>query len=320
MVVVTGGAGFIGSCLIDQLNSEGIEDILVVDHMTDSDKWKNLIGKKFLDYYDRDDFRMLMSEGFLADMVDTFYHMGACSATTETDVNYLLDNNFAYSKEAFAYASQGGADFIYASSAATYGSGEDGYSDKSIGGLKPMNAYGYSKHIFDSWLQANGYADEALGIKFFNVFGPNEYHKGSMASMVYKAWSQISKSEKIRLFRSNDKQYEDGGQKRDFIYVKDACKAVTSIAGKKSKGIYNLGTGKARSWNDLAHAVFAAMGKEPKIEYIDMPVELSGQYQNYTQAEMGKFHDSVDGFKFSELEETVKDYVNGYLQQSWKYI
>lgn len=322
MIIVTGGAGFIGSCLIESLNRKGITDILVVDHMTESDKWKNLIGKKFTDYLDRDELRMIINDEVSYAKVDKIYHMGACSTTTERDVNYLLDNNFAYSKELFAYAQRENASFIYASSAATYGSGTSGYSDQEYDELKPLNAYGYSKYLFDQWILHHGYADDVLGLKFFNVFGPNEYHKGSMASMIYKSWQQIKDEGKIRLFKSNDEQYPDGGQMRDFVYIKDALKAIEALEEADAKGIFNIGTGKARSWNDLATAVFNAMGREVNIEYIDMPDSLKGQYQNFTEADLEKFRSTVgkEGFHYSSLEDNVRDYVEQHLQNEWKYL
>ncbi|GAB5465943.1 MAG: ADP-glyceromanno-heptose 6-epimerase [Candidatus Kapaibacteriales bacterium] len=322
MVVVTGGSGFIGSCLVDALNKKGINDILVVDHMGESDKWKNLYGKRFTDYLDRDDFRSVLSSELTSYPIDAIYHLGACSATTEKDVLYLMDNNYQYSKEVFLLAQEVGAKFIYASSAATYGLGENGYSDNLDLELKPLNAYGFSKYAFDRWLIENGYIDDALGLKFFNVFGPNEYHKGDMASMVFKAWKQIKSTGKIKLFKSNFNEYADGDQRRDFIYVKDAVSATLALADNGSNGIYNIGTGKAHSWNELMKAVFKSLGVEPDIEYIDMPERLKGQYQNFTEADMDKFHKALNGngFKFTDLEESVADYVVGYLEKGQKTI
>jgi len=320
MVIVTGGAGFIGSCLINYLNNKGIEDIIVVDHMTESDKWKNLIGKKFVDYLDKDEFRNLVNDDSISYPVNKIYHMGACSATTEKDVNYLIDNNFAYSKELFAFALRNDAQFIYASSAATYGGGENGYSDKTLDKLRPLNAYGYSKYVFDNWLHGNGYLNHVLGLKFFNVFGPNEYHKGSMSSMVFKAWKQVKDTGTVKLFESNDPAYVDGGQMRDFIYIKDVCRAIDKLEENSVRGIYNLGTGKANTWNALAGAVFASMNLPVNIEYIKMPESIIRQYQNFTEADMSKFGESSESFEFMTLEDSVSDYINTYLQKDWKYL
>ncbi len=314
MIALTGGAGFIGSCMLKKLNDNGIYDIVVVDRLGSGEKWKNLAGKRFNDFVHKDVFRERIQEGWYKDSIEAIFHFGACSDTTEKDADYLIDNNFSYSRELAEYALKYKTRFIYASSAATYGDGSMGYGDNSFYDLYPMNCYGLSKQIFDIWVLDNGYDKVFTGIKFFNVFGPNEYHKGEMASMVYKSFLQIQKTGRVKLFRSNDEAYPDGGQKRDFIYVKDAVDVVWNMYKDKGfAGIYNLGTGLARTWNDLANAVFAAMNTDPVIEYIEMPEALAGQYQNYTKAEMVKLGRTNVPAEFQSLEDAVKDYVGSYL-------
>jgi ADP-L-glycero-D-manno-heptose 6-epimerase len=313
MIVLTGGAGFIGSCLLATLNARGHEDVLIVDSLGSAgEKWKNLVGKTFIDIVSKEDFRDQMLVGDVGD-VRALIHMGACSATTETDADYLYDNNTKYSIDVAEFAFERGARFIYASSAATYGNGSHGYADTTVD-LEPMNMYGFSKHIFDLWVRRNGHADRCVGLKFFNVFGPNEYHKGAMSSMVYKAVQQIHETGSITLFKSNDAAFPDGGQMRDFIYVKDCCDVVMELLERPDvNGILNLGTGQARTWNDLAAAVFAAMGLEPNIRYVDMPEHLRGQYQNYTQADMTSLRSRIPSASFRSLEDSIADYVQRHL-------
>jgi len=314
MVVVTGGAGFIGSCFIKKLNDEGVTDVLVVDYLGEASKWKNLVGKQFTDIIHPDVFREDLLDGDYTDEIEAIIHLGACSATTERNADYLLDNNYRYSVDLAAYAASSNVRFIYASSAATYGIGEQGYSDTMCQTLRPLNMYGYSKLLFDNWIVNNGLLENCVGIRYFNVFGPNEYHKDDMASMVYKAYCQIEETGKIRLFKSNTSEYADGGQMRDFIYVKDVCDVMWKMLKDDTiVGIYNLGTGKARNWNDLANAVFLAMGLEPTIEYIEMPASLREQYQNFTEADMSKLSQTSAAHEFQSLEVSVKDYVKEYL-------
>lgn len=311
MIFLTGGAGFIGSCFLRKLNDEGIRDILVVDHLDSSEKWKNLLGKKFSDYIQKDDLIRLIEENKLP-APDSVVHMGACSSTTLTDAGYYLKNNYEYSKTLAKWALSKGARFVYASSAATYGNGDLGYSDKdeSTVGLQPLNMYGYSKHLFDMWVLNNGLSGKVAGIKFFNVFGPNEYHKEDMRSLVCKAFARVRDDGIIRLFKSYDPGYAHGEQKRDFIYVKDAVEVMFRLFSDPVKnGIFNLGTGRARSWNDLAKAMFAAIGKKENIEYIEMPETLREKYQYFTQAEMDKLRSSGCDHRFMPLEESVKDYI-----------
>jgi ADP-L-glycero-D-manno-heptose 6-epimerase len=318
MIVLTGGAGFIGSCFLSQLNAAGRSDVLVVDSLGSGTKWKNLVDRTYIDIISKEDFREIMAVGGLED-VEAVVHLGACSATTETDADYLYDNNYLYSIDVAEFAFEQNARFIYASSAATYGSGDRGYSDTATE-LRPLNMYGYSKHLFDQWIRREGMEGACVGLKFFNVFGPNEYHKGTMASLVSKAVPQILASGRVSLFKSNDPSFEDGGQQRDFIYVKDVCAVLQTLLQRVDiNGIFNLGTGTARTWNDLMRAVFAALEREPLIDYVEMPEHLSRQYQNYTQAEMDRFHQHMPGVRFRSLEESVADYVQGYLVREWPY-
>lgn len=318
MIVLTGGAGFIGSNFLKTLNNKGITDVLVVDHLGSSNKWKNLQGKAFSNFINKSEFRLKLLDGKYEGKIDAIVHLGACSATTESDADYLFDNNYSYSIDLAEFAIRNNIQFVYASSAATYGNGENGYSDAEFNSLKPLNGYGFSKHLFDQWVLRNGYDKVFVGLKFFNVFGPNEYHKGTMSSMVFKSYNQIVSTGKVQLFRSNTKEYSDGGQMRDFIYVKDACKVMLQFLSNKSiTGIFNLGTGKARSWNDLANSVFLALCLEPKIEYIDMPESLINQYQNFTEADMSKINNSFIDFTPTSLEDAVKDYVSNYLSKNY---
>jgi len=316
MIILTGGAGFIGSCFLHKLNEEGISDIIVVDDLDSSEKWRNLIGKKFYDYIQKDDFLCLIEEHKLP-RPKSVVHMGACSSTTLTDAGYFIKNNYEYSKTIAEWALAQKASFLYASSAATYGDGGLGYSDSDeiTSRLCPLNMYGYSKYLFDMWVLNNGLGSKMTGLKFFNVFGPNEYHKGDMRSVICKAFPQVRDEGHIRLFRSYLKEYADGEQKRDFIYVKDAVEIMYDLfSNPRITGIFNLGTAQAHSWNELALAMFAAMDKNPDIEYIDMPESLREKYQYFTQAEMTKLKEAGIDCKFRSLEEAVKDYVS-YLEK-----
>jgi len=315
-VIVTGGAGFIGSCLVWKLNQEGITDILVVDSLGDSLKWKNLLGKKFTDYLEKDDFLNLVVEGKLPKGIDRIVHLGACTSTTCFDARYMLKNNYEYSKILAQFAFKRRIPFLYASSAATYGIGENGFCDEDevTPQLSPLNIYGYSKQLFDLWLMRNGFLNRAAGFKFFNVFGPNEYHKGEMMSVIAKSFDKVVKEKKIKLFRSYSKDYADGTQKRDFIYVKDAVDVVYHfIQNPEKTGIFNLGTGCAHTWYELAQALFSALDIPLKIEYIDMPEEIRDKYQYYTEADLTKLRKAGVNHRFFEFNEAVADYV-GYLK------
>lgn len=319
MILVTGGAGFIGSVLVAELNRLGETDIVIVDRLEKSVKWKNLRDLKYREYIHADelfsgDYDDLISE------TDIIYHMGACSATTELDMDYLMKNNVQYSKALFQFAATKNVPMIYASSAATYGDGEFGYDDneEELPKLRPLNPYGYSKQLFDEWVlrETTAKPDHWFGLKFFNVFGPNEYHKEEMRSLVHKAYGQILETGKVKLFKSHKDGFKDGEQLRDFIYVKDVVRVMIEFSytdKAQFSGIYNLGTGKARSFKDLVLATFKAMGKNPDIEYIDMPMSIRNQYQYFTEANTEKLLSALPGFKFSDLEAAVYDYVTNYL-------
>ncbi|MFA6320500.1 MAG: ADP-glyceromanno-heptose 6-epimerase [Candidatus Omnitrophota bacterium] len=311
-IVVTGGAGFIGSCFLWKLNKEGINDIIVVDNLGTSEKWHNLSGKKISDYIQKEDFLGLLHSGKISG-IKTIVHLGACSSTTFTDAAYFVKNNYEYSKALAIWAIDHRVKFIYASSAATYGDGEFGYRDdvETILKLKPLNMYGYSKQLFDLWLLNNrlDLDKEATGVKFFNVFGPNEYHKGDMMSVVCKKFKEVTDHGCIKLFKSYRRDCKDGEQKRDFIYVKDAVDVLFFFLSNPGKtGIFNLGSGVAHSWNELAAAMFSAVNKKPCVKYIEMPETLREKYQYFTRAEMGKLRKSGYEKSFATISESVKDY------------
>lgn len=312
--IVTGAAGLIGSALIWKLNQMGIDDILAVDHLGTSEKWKNLRALAYADYMEKDVFmdRLLANE--LLDDTEVILHMGACSSTTEKDATYLVGNNFNYTRCLAAYAVEKNIRFLYASSAATYGGGEHGYVDdeNSIEELRPLNMYGYSKQMFDLWAKRQGLLSGITGVKYTNVFGPNELHKGEMRSVVCRAYEQIRDTGKVKLFKSYRPEYADGEQKRDFIYVKDAVEMVMFLLKNNCHGIYNIGSGRAETWNSLAGAVFKAMNKPVNIEYIDMPDFLRGKYQYYTCADISKLRNAGYTAEVTPLEDTVADYICNY--------
>lgn len=323
MIIVTGGAGFIGSAFVWRLNREGIKDIIIVDQLGTDDKWKNLVGLTFTDYIHKNEFIEMVIADEVPFEVSSVVHMGACSSTTERDADYLWENNYLYSREVADWALRHNARFIYASSAATYGDGSSGFSDdhEIISRLKPSNMYGYSKQVFDLWVLKNKLENKMAGIKFFNVYGPNEYHKGDMVSVIYKAFHQIQETGKVCLFKSYKKEYPNGGQMRDFIYVKDCVNVMWWLLENPSvNGIYNLGTGRARTWNDLIAAVFSSMGRKTNIQYIEMPESLRNQYQYFTQAQMDKLKKAGCHVNFSSLEDSVRDYVTNYLQNADPYL
>ncbi len=318
MIVVTGGAGFIGSALVAGLNARGIDEIFIVDILGSDQRWKNLRRLRYVDYMEADDFSDMVADASLEWDIEAIIHMGACSDTTETDCSYLVKNNFEFSKLLAGWAMELEARFIYASSAATYGDGSQGFADEEsqIQNLIPLNMYGCSKQMFDLWCLRKGLLDRFVGLKYFNVFGPNEYHKGAMRSFVLKAYEQINAEGRVRLFKSHRPDYGHGQQLRDFIYVKDAVEmTLFFLEHPDLGGLYNIGTGIARSWNDLAGAVFAAMGKEPAIEYIDMPEALRDKYQYFTQADIRKLRDAGYTAPTMPLEEAVADYVQNYLMK-----
>lgn len=316
MIIVTGGAGFIGSAMVWKLNQIGEKEIIIVDELGKDEKWKNLTGLNFIDYYHKDDFIDLILNDSLPFEFETMIHMGACSSTTEKDADYLYENNVRYSQEIAKYCLTHRIRFIYASSAATYGDGNKGYSDeeKNMFNLRPLNMYGYSKQLFDLWLYKTGVLEEVVGLKFFNVYGPNEYHKGDMRSVVHKSFQQILDKGEVSLFKSYNPKYKDGEQLRDFIYVKDVVDVILFFIENKDKfGIYNVGTGWARSWNDLALSVFNAMNKPVNIKYIEMPENLREKYQYFTQADMEKLRRAGFNKEFYKLEDGILDYVKNYL-------
>ena len=325
MYIVTGGSGFIGSAMIWLLNEVGIDDILVVDNLAISDKWHNLVNRRFKDYIHRDEFRHLIQKGKAPEDIRAIFHMGACSSTTERNADFLMENNFHYTQMVCRYALENGARFINASSAATFGDGSKGFSDNLLTtlALKPLNMYGYSKQLFDLWAYREGLLNQIVNLKFFNVYGPNEYHKGRMASVIFHSFNQINATGKVKLFRSHRPDFADGQQLRDFIYVKDIADVICfmisqQIEGKNKSvksGIYNLGTGKARSFYDLAAATFNAMERDINIEFIDIPEDIRDKYQYFTEADMNKLRTAGYDKEFTSLENGVSDYVKNYLMK-----
>jgi len=318
-IIVTGGAGFIGANVVKRLNELGEDKIFIVDNLSISEKWKNLVDLSFEDYIHKDRFIDELKKDKFKLSVKAIIHLGARSSTTEKDMDFLMENNYEYTKELAKWSIKSNVRFIYASSAATYGDGSIGFSDNHylIPKLRPLNAYGYSKQIFDLWALKKGFLDKIVGLKYFNVFGPRENHKGDMRSMVLKAYEQIKRDGKIRLFKSYNPKYKDGEQLRDFIYIKDAVEiTLFFLEHPKLNGIFNVGTGIPRSWNDLAKAVFSALGTNPKIEYVDMPYEIRDKYQYFTKAEMDKIRKSGYTKPTLSLEEAVKDYILNYLEKN----
>src|SRR6266542_2518296 len=295
-VLLTGGAGLIGSALLRELNRHGSTDVTVADFLGDEDrKWRHLRPLQFADYLEADDLLDRLAAGDLGTF-DLVLHMGACSSTTEKDAAYLIRNNFEYTKELAEWSDTTGARFVYASSAATYGSGENGMSDDSsldyLRMLRPLNMYGYSKHLYDLYAAQNGLLETSVGLKYFNVFGPNEDHKGDMRSVVNKAVEQITETGSLRLFKSYRDDYEHGEQQRDFLYVKHAAKMTLHLAASDAIGLFNIGSGVAHTWNELASATFSALGKPQRIEYIEMPEEMRSKYQYYTKADITRLLDT----------------------------
>ncbi|HPO89867.1 MAG TPA: ADP-glyceromanno-heptose 6-epimerase [Victivallales bacterium] len=316
MIIVTGGAGFIGSALVWQLNQNGIDEILIVDHLGESQKWENLRALRFSDYIEKEQFRNYLSNNTLNYPIEVIFHLGACSATTEKNASYLIDNNFNYSKELADFCIKRKIKFIYASSAATYGDGSKGWTDdeNKLEELLPLNIYGYSKHLFDLWMKRKGFLKFAAGLKFTNIFGPNEWHKGEMRSVICKAYEQIKKTGKLCLFKSYKKDFKDGEQKRDFLYVKDAVEIMLHVYRNNLVGIFNVGSGKAETWNKLADAIFEAMKVKKNIEYIDMPIEIRDKYQYYSCADMRKLLSTNYKKNIIPLTDAVKEYINFYLE------
>jgi len=320
MKIITGGAGFIGSAICWRLNTLGIEDIIIVDTDMHGDKQKNLANLKYLDFMHKDLFLGEVLQDSFHHKVDTIYHLGACSSTTEDDMEYLIENNVEYSKHLANWCIKNDTRFIYASSGATYGNGELGFDDEIelISKLCPLNKYGLSKHIFDQWILEKNLIDKVVGLKYFNVFGPNENHKDDMKSMVNKAYNQIKNTGKLKLFSSLNPKYKDGEQKRDFIYVKDAVEMTiffdnTNEKARAQNGIYNIGCGKAHTWLEVANSIFNSLGKEPDIEFIDMPENIMNQYQYFSEAKIGKLRKAGYTDDTMSLENAINDYVQNYL-------
>ncbi len=318
ITVITGAAGFIGRNAVAELNRRGQADLLLVDELGTDEKWRNLRGLRFEDIVSPAAFLARVESGALPE-IEAIVHLGACSATTERDADYLLRNNYAYTRTLCEWSLRNHARFIYASSAATYGEGAQGYSDAdaSTPTLMPLNMYGYSKHMFDVWALRHGLFDRGtssiVGLKYFNVFGPYEDHKGDMRSVVSKSYGQILRTGEVALFKSYRPEYADGAQRRDFIYVKDAVNVTLSFLEHRAcGGLFNCGTGIARTWVDLATAVFHAMGKPVDIRFIDMPETLKGKYQYFTEAEMGKLRAAGYTKPFTTLEDGVTDYIRNY--------
>lgn len=315
-VLVTGGAGFIGSALVWALNQRGCQDIVVCDVLGTSEKWRNLSPLRFADYVEGDVLLQRLQSGALGKF-DLALHMGACSATTERDASYLIRNNYEFTKDLAAWTLANQTRFVYASSAATYGDGSAGMEDDEakIESLRPLNMYGYSKQLFDLYARRKGFLKGVVGLKYYNVYGPNEDHKADMRSLVHKSFGQVKKEGVIRLFKSYRKDYKDGEQKRDFLYVKDAVAMTLHLAAnKKAAGLFNIGSGVARTWIDLANAVFAAVGKKPVIEFIEMPETIRDKYQYFTQADISRLRAAGYREEVTPLEEAVADYARNYLE------
>lgn len=313
----------IGSAVVRELNARGERDLLLVDHLGVGDKWLNLRSLEFRDYLEKDEFlslldRALAHPGQAPELTETraVIHLGANSSTTEKDASHLIENNYRYSIRVAEFARARRLRLVYASSAATYGEGENGFDDDpdQLQRLRPLNAYGYSKHIFDLWMRRHG-SGNAAGVKYFNVFGPNEYHKGEMMSLVLKAYRQIVSDGKLKLFKSYRPEYKDGEQKRDFLYVRDAARMTVHLLNSEATGVFNAGSGEANSWLDLAHAIFATMGRPPQIEFVDMPDYLKPKYQYYTCAPIDRIRAAGYGEAITPLADAVGDYVGSYLMK-----
>jgi ADP-L-glycero-D-manno-heptose 6-epimerase len=314
-VLVTGGAGFIGSALVWALNRRGCENIVVCDRLGTDKKWRNLTPLRFADYVEADTLLPRLQAGALGKF-DLILHLGACSSTTERDAGYLIRNNYEFTRDLAAWALGKKTRFVYASSAATYGDGSAGMDDddRQLDQLRPLNMYGYSKHLFDLHARRAGFLNQIAGLKYFNVFGPNEDHKGDMRSLVHKSFGQVQTEGVIRLFKSYRSDFRDGEQKRDFLYVKDAVAMTLHLAAtSKAGGLFNIGGGTARTWLDLARAVFIALNRKPNIQFIEMPDAIREKYQYFTEANLSRLRAAGYTAPVTKLEDAVADYVRNYL-------
>lgn len=321
MIVVTGAAGFISSCLVSKLNQEGVQNVVLVDDFSNQEKNKNFEGKAFVKKIERGEFVSWLGEN--SEEVSFVFHLGARTDTTEFDKSIFDELNLNYSKDIWKICSTKGIPLVYASSAATYGLGEKGYEDRHdiVESLKPLNPYGDSKNDFDKWvLQQKEEPPFWAGLKFFNVYGPNEFHKGRMASVIFHTFNQIQKTGAMKLFRSHNPDYKDGEQLRDFVYVKDVVKVCWFLhEHQQNSGIYNLGTGQARTFYDLAKNTFEALELEPNISFIDTPIDIRDKYQYFTEANMEKLKSIGYDSEFTSLEDGVSDYVINHLKTGTYY-
>jgi len=314
-VLVTGGAGFIGSALVWALNRRGCDNVVVCDLLGTTEKWRNLTPLRFADYVEAADLLPRLQSGALG-RFDLILHMGACSSTTEKDAAYLIKNNYEFTKDLAHWSLASKVRFVYASSAATYGDGSAGMEDDEakLDTLRPLNMYGYSKHLFDLHAKRAGILNRMVGLKFFNVFGPNEDHKGDMRSLVHKSFAQVRDKGVIQLFESHHDDYQDGEQKRDFLYVKDCVAMALHLAATpRASGLFNIGSGQARTWIDMANAVFTASKKKPAIKFIEMPPPIREKYQYFTQANLLRLRGAGYAAPVTTLENAVFDYVRKYL-------
>lgn len=329
MIVITGGTGFIGSNLAAGLEAQGADNLVICDTLGTADKWRNIAKRTLRDFVHPQNLLAYLEEH--KKEVKVIFHMGAISSTTEKDADLIVDTNFILTRALWRFCAKNNVRFIYASSAATYGDGNDGFKDDDtpefLAKLKPLNPYGWSKHLFDRSVSGNLYHHKSedsppqwAGLKFFNVYGPNEYHKGDQMSVICKLYPQVVAGASARLFKSANPDYQDGGQLRDFVYVEDCVSVMLWLyQNPKVSGLYNVGTGKARSFKDLAHSVFSAAGVTPKLNYIDMPEDLKNKYQYFTEADMTKLRKAGYDKPFTELEEGVRQYVQLFMAQQDQY-
>ena len=317
-VLVTGGAGFIGSALVWALNEHGVERIVIADRLGTDEKWRNLVPLKFEDYIDADDLMPRLHSATLG-AFDLVLHMGACSATTERDASFLMRNNYEFTKNLAYWCRDHAVRFVYASSAATYGDGAAGMSDgdestHALSRFRPLNAYGYSKQLFDQHAARSGLLSRIVGLKYFNVFGPNEAHKDDMRSLVHKAFGQIQSTGRVQLFRSHRTDYKDGEQKRDFLYIKDAVAMTLHLAmTPRVNGLFNIGSGHANTWLALVDSIFSALGKERGVDFVDIPEGIRDKYQYFTEANISKLRATGYDAPVTPLADAVRDYVVNFL-------